>query len=285
MSEPLREIWIDKQLELYEGYLSDEWTGQVYDATKATSALYQMVVDLVLAWRTTVYTASMPATAIKAMQAATLGYAKFVSPDASIISFAEAVLAKVSRKVPELVEDRDLRARLMSEIVTVADEFRALRAAVTPKMPIEPLWQEFLEKDAFRLSVWASQRVAYVAFYNAYEAFLVDCVKLALEVTSLKATSDEFKEALRTGFGKDISVPCWTHHEMNNAKLVRHALSHAGGRETADLKKQKHGIKLLGGMLQIVPHDNHNLLRRLRAGVDALVAVASADPRFMSLSG
>jgi hypothetical protein len=46
----------------------------------------------------------MPATAIKAMQAATLGYAKFVSPDASVISFAEDVLAKVSRKVPELVE-------------------------------------------------------------------------------------------------------------------------------------------------------------------------------------
>lgn len=67
---------------------------------------------------------------------------------------------------------------------------------------------------------------------------------------------------------------------MNIAKLVRHALSHAGGRETADLKKQKHGITLIKGVLQIVPHDNHNLLRRLRAGVERLVAVAASMPRF-----
>jgi len=260
--------------------MSDEWTGQVYDASKGTAALYQMVVDLVLAWRTTAYTAMMPATSIKAMQAATLGYAKYVTPDGSVISYSEAVLAKVSRKVPELVENRNLRANLMSELVTVADEFRTARAAVTPEMPIEPLWQEFLEQDAFRLSVWASQRVAYVAFYNAYEAFLVDCAKRALAVRSLRATSDEFKEALRTGFAKDISAPCWTHHEINNARLVRHALSHAGGRETSDLKKQKHSIRLLGGVLQIVPDDNHKMLKRLRAGVDVVVTVAVADPKF-----
>jgi len=138
MREPLGTIWIDNRMESYEGYLPDEWTGQVSGASKATSTLYQMVVDLILAWRTTAYTAMMPAVAIKAMQAVTLGYAKFTSPDRSIISFAEAILAKVSRKVPELVEDRDLRSRLMSEIVTVADEFRANRAAVTPEMPALP---------------------------------------------------------------------------------------------------------------------------------------------------
>jgi hypothetical protein len=62
--------------------------------------------------------------------------------------------------------------------------------------------------------------------------------------------------------------------------LVRQALSHDASRETADLKKQKPGIKLLDGVLQIVPDDNHNLLRRLRNGVEALVAVAAADPKF-----
>lgn len=203
-----------------------------------------------------------------------------MSPDSSIIAFADAVLAKVSRKVPELVDDRQLRVRLASEIVRAADEFRAQRSAVTPEMPIEPLWQDFLKQDAFAMSVWSSQRISYVAFYNAYEAFLVDCAKLALGVSQLRATDKEFKESLRTGFGKDISVPCWTHHEMNNAKLVRHALSHADGRETPDLKKQKHGIKVLDGKLQIVPQDNHNLLRHLRAGVEAVVAVAAADPKF-----
>jgi hypothetical protein len=280
MGDPVRNIYLDKRIESYEGYMPDDWAPKAFGIVKPGSTLDDLMVDLLLAWRTIAYTASMPATTIKVAQATTLGYAKFVSPDSSIIEFADAVLAKVSRKVPELVDDRRLRARLASEIVTAADELRTQRSAVTPEMPVEPIWQDFLKQDAFAMSVWSSQRVSYVAFYNAYEAFLVDCAKVALGVSQLRATDKEFKEALRTGFGKDISVTCWTHHEMNNAKLVRHALSHADGRETADLKKQKHGIKVLDGKLQIVPEDNHNLLRRLRAGVEAVVAVAATDPKF-----
>jgi hypothetical protein len=237
-------------------------------------------MDLVLAWRAIAYTASMPVTAIKAMQAATLGYAKYVSPDGSIISFAESILAKVSRKIPELVEDRDLRSRLMSEFAIVADEFRARRSTITPEMPIEPLWQEFLEQDAFRLSVWASQRIAYVAFYNAYESFLVNCAKRALGVTQLRVSEKPFLSALRNAFGSDLSGVCWTNHEIHISREVRHSLSHAGGRETEKLKKQKHGIKLVDDVLQIFPDDNHNLLRRLRAGIDALISAAVAHPRF-----
>jgi hypothetical protein len=280
MSDPVRNIFIDTRIEAYEGYLPDAWAPTVFGRVKPGAALDSLLVDLVLAWRTTAYTASMPATAIKAMQAATLGYARFVSPDSSIISFADGILAKVSRKVPELVDDRNLRARLVSEIATVADEFRAQRAAVMPEMPINPIWQDFLKQDAFQMSVWSSQRVSYVAFYNAYEAFLVDCAKRALSITQLRTMDGAFLNALRTAFGSDLSGPCWTHHEIHIAREVRHSLSHAGGRETEKLKKQRHGIKLMDGVLQIVPHDNHALLRRLCAAVDAIVAVATSQPQF-----
>ena len=160
--------------------MPDDWAPKAFGPVKSGTALDDLLVDLLLAWRTIAYTASMPAIAIKVAQATTLGYAKFVSPDGSIIAFADAVLAKVSRKVPELVDDRKLRARLFREIVTVADEFRQQRSAVTPEMPIEPIWQDFLKQDAFAMSVWSSQRVSYVAFYNAYEAFLVDCASSPL---------------------------------------------------------------------------------------------------------
>jgi hypothetical protein len=282
MSDPVRNIYIDKRIGLYEGYVPDDWAPKAFGPVKPGSALDQLLVDLLLAWRTTAYTASMPATAIKVVQASTLGYAKFVSPDSSIIAFADAILAKVSRKVPELVDDRGLRARLVSEIATVADEFRAQRAAVTPEMPIEPIWHDFLKQDAFALSVWSSQRVSYVAFYNAYEAFLVDCAKRILGINRLRATDKAFLDALRTAFGNDLSGPCWTHHEIHIGREVRHSLSHAGGRETEKLKKQKHGIVLMEGVLQIVPDDNHKLLRRLRAGIDALVAAAAVNPKFLA---
>lgn len=277
MADPVRNIYIDNRMGQYEGYIPDDWAPKAFGPVKPGSALDNQLVDLLLGWRTTAYTASMPATAIKVAQSTTLGYAKYVSPDGMIVAHSEAIVAKVSRKVPELVEGRRLREALLKELVTVADELRAAHSAATPEMPI---WADFLKQDAFALSVWSSQRVSYVAFYNAYEAFLVDCAKLASGVGQLRATDKDFKEALRSGFGKDISSPCWSHHEINNARLVRHALSHADGRETADLKKQRHGVKVLDGKLQIVPHDNHNLLRRLRASVEALVDAAAADPKF-----
>ncbi len=280
MADPVRNIYIDKRMGQYEGYIPDDWAPKAFGPVKPGSALDNLLVDLLLGWRTTAYTASMPATAIKVAQSSTLGYAKYVSPDGMIVAYSEAIVAKVSRKVPELVEDRRLREAVLRELVTVADEFRAAHSAATPEMPVEPIWADFLKQDAFAMSVWSSQRISFVAFYNAYEAFLVNCVKFALGVGQLRATDKEFQEALRTGFGKDISSACWSHHEINNARLVRHALSHADGRETADLKKQRHGVKVLEGKLQIVPHDNHNLLRRLRAGVEALVDTATADPKF-----
>src|SRR5579862_7149150 len=193
MSDPIRSIYVDPRIELYDNYVPDEWAKKAFEPVNPGSALDQMLVDLVMSWRTTAYTASMPATAVKIAQSTTLGYAKFVSPDGSIVAFAEGVLARASRKVPELVDDRRLREELMKELVTAADDLRAQRAAVTPEMPTEPIWADFMKQDAFAMSVWSSQRVSFVAFYNAYEAFLVDCVKLTLGISELRATDKEFK--------------------------------------------------------------------------------------------
>jgi hypothetical protein len=281
MDAPVRKIYIDERIESYEGYVPDDWGAKAFEIAKSAPSLDRLLADLVLAWRTTAYIASMPATFIKGIQASTLGYAKFVSPDSSIVSFAENIIAKVSRKVPQLVDDRHLRSRLIAELATTADEFRNARAAVTPEMPIEPIWKDFLKQDAFYMSIWASQRVAYVSFYNAYEAFLVQCTKQALGLDRLRPTDKEFNQAVRTAFGNDTFDRCWTHHEINKARVVRHALSHAGGLETDDLKKHKHGIKLVDDVLQIVPGDNHAMLKRLRCAVDALVTAAVGHPRFM----
>ena len=99
--------------------------------------------------------------------------------------------------MPELVENSSLRARLVAELATIAAEFRDRAAAVKHDYPVEPIWAQFMSDTAFRISLWSSQRVAYVAFFNAYEAFLVDCVKRATGASSLRTQSDDFKKGLR----------------------------------------------------------------------------------------
>ena len=261
-------IALDDRLSSYEGYLPDGWIDQEpFKGVKHGCVLEILLYRLGLSWRTTAYVAAVPSMIVKMVQSALLGFAKVESPDASLIGFGEGVLAKLSRQVPELVEDRKLRAKLMIALVAEADLFRKTAAAVALDLPLEPMWRDFLDKHAFAMTVWASQQVAYVSFYNAYEAFLVDCMKHVLQVGSLRASDKSFLDGLRTAFGKDLTGPCWNHHELHIGREVRHSLSHGGGKPTAKLKKHKHGIVVEGGVLQIWPDDNRKLLSRLLKAV------------------
>ena len=49
-----------------------------------------------------------------------------------------------------------------------------------------------------------------------------------------------------------------------------------------NLKTQKHGVKMIGNDLQIVPEDIHRMLRRLRVAVDEIVTLTLTDPRFLA---
>ncbi len=282
MEEPDRTIHTETDIKAYEGYMPDGWGEKTIGPLPEGTVLERLLLDLGMSWRSASYTAQMPATSIRAMHAAIVGRSNFVSPDSSIVAYSERIIGQLCQRVPELVENGTLRARLIAELATVAADFRDRAAAVKNEYPVEPIWTQFMNDVAFRISLWSSQRVAYVAFYNAYEAFLVDCVKRATGASSLRTQSDDFKKGLRIGFAKDIADPCWFHAEINVARLVRHALSHNGGRETADLEKLKHGIKLIGEELQIVPEDNHKMLRRLRKAVEEVIGVALGDPKFMA---
>jgi len=114
----------------------------------------------------------------------------------------------------------------------------------------------------------------------------VDCLKVGKGVCRLRSTDKTaFNDALRTALSQDITGPCWSHHEINIPRLVRHALSHNGGRVTEDLRKQKHGVELVGDVLQIMPQDIHLMLRRLRKAVEEVIAVTSGDPKFLASAG
>lgn len=283
MAEPDRRIHTDTDINAYQGYMPDDWGEMVVGPIPEGTVVEQLVLDLALSWRTASYTAQMPATTIRAMHAAALGRGKFVTPDASIVRFADAIIGQLSHRVPVLVVDRQLGNQLVKELETIATEFRDRAAAVKEDFPIEPIWADFMNEVGFRLSLWASQRITYVAFYNAYEAFIVDCLKVGSGATSLRSTmKKEFNEALRTALGVDISGPCWSHQEINIPRVVRHALSHNGGRLTEDLKKLPHRIKLIGEELQIVPEDIHRMLRRFRTAVEHVVSVTKGNPKFQA---
>ncbi|HUE12885.1 MAG TPA: hypothetical protein VMR25_01865 [Planctomycetaceae bacterium] len=283
MDQPDRTIHTETDIKAYRGYMPDDWGAKTVGPIPAGTVLERLLLDLLMSWRSASYTAQMPATTIRAIHATAIGKGSVVTPDSSIVAYSERIIGALVQRVPELTENGSLRSKLMAELTKITADFRDRAAAVTNDIPIEPIWTQFMDDIAFRMSLWESQRVAYVAFYNAYEAFVVRCLKVGTGRSSLRSTDKKtFNEALRSGLAKDVSGPCWSHHEINIARLVRHALSHNDGHETEELSAQKHGIKLIGDELQIVPEDIHRMLRRLRKAVEEMIAATKDDPRFMA---
>lgn len=282
MSDLDRQIEIDDRIEAYSDYLPSGWMQVVSDAARPAPILDHILTDLLIVWRSTAYTASMPAIMPQSSRAVMQGYMGTVSPDSSIITFADGVLAKLSRKLPELVENSRLRATLVAELATIAAEFRDVRSNVKYEPPLAAFWQPLLCEPAFQMSVWSSQRVCYVAFCNAYEDFLTHCVwRLVGGDNQPRTNGKEFKRALQTAFGADMYTACWAHPDVERVRFVRNALSHSNGRETPGLEAHGHTIRVLGGVLQIFPEDLRAALNTLRGAVDALVAAAVRLPQFV----
>ncbi|HEY3966238.1 MAG TPA: hypothetical protein VGM05_16885 [Planctomycetaceae bacterium] len=292
MDDASRTIYVNCDLVAYGNFLPDEWAESVFEKAKTAPCLDNLLLDLTQTWRAVAYTASMPSAFVRSVQGAVLSYARHKTSDASIASFGGHVLSRVADELRDEVSlSRKLRRTIAGRISVIAKEFREQAAKIEPQMSIEEVWQEFFRKDkagdGFAQSIWGSQRVSYVAFYNEYEAFLIQCAKVVLGKSSLRITDKsgkkEFYDALRSKFGTDLFDVCWGHSEINIARLVRHALSHAGGQETDDLKKLNHGFMLADGKIQIGPQHVHRMLRHLLAGVTALVAAAAVLPAFATI--
>jgi hypothetical protein len=274
MPDPVRRIEIDDRIEAYSNYLPSDWMEAVSERAKPAPVLEDILTDMLLAWRATAYTASMPALMPQSSQAVLQGYMGTTSPDSSIITFAEGVLAKLSRKVPELVENSRLRATLMAELASIASEFRDVRANVKHEVPVNTFWQPFLHEPAFQMGVWSSQRVCYDTFCNAYENFITHCVWQLVGGDQPRTQGKEFKRALQTQFGTDLYTACWSNPDVERVRFIRNALSHANGRETPNLKAHGHRVRVLDGVLQIFPEDLRAMLHTLRGAVDAMVSAA-----------
>jgi hypothetical protein len=79
-------------------------------------------------------------------------------------------------------------------------------------------------------------------------------------------------------FGQQVAQDCLNAPEVRAARLVRNALAHNGGKETDELKKIQHGIRVEGGVLQIMAPDTRRLFDVLKDRAYKLVEKALALP-------
>ncbi len=286
MNEAVREIHTESDITAYQDYLRGEWCEKTSSQIQEGTILKRLFIDLELSWRSTSYTAQLPATSILAMHAAALGRGKFASSDRTILAYSEKIVDELIQRLPGIAEICSMRSAITRELVIISAETRdEIASKKEVGVPVELIWSEFMGTAPFRLSLWSSQRVSYVAFFNAYEVFLVNCLKVGTGRESLRSTVKEFKSALREGLDKDISEACWHHHDIRIVRDVRHALIHNGGRETKDLKTHNHGIRMCKSELQIVPADIKRMLSLFMHAVDEIISVTRDNEKFKQPEG
>lgn len=256
----------DSRLESYRDYLTTESAKNLADSVGRDSVLGDKLIHLIGEWRSATYVAAFPAHSARMVESALIAFASSGSEDDSVLGFGEAAITKLSQRVPDLVSEPSLRRQLLRELVNTAKDFLEAKSRVSPERYIGSMWNELQKHHVLQMAICAAQRFAYISCYNAYEAFVVDCVATASGISSIRSSTDEFKGLLKSTFSRDIQQPCWTNSKITACREIRNSLVHKGGKPTNKLLRMKHEVLVHEGRLQVWPHDVKHLLRVLTDG-------------------
>ena len=142
----------------------------------------------------------------------------------------------------------------------------------------EQLWRHFHLEDPkmseMHLAIFGSQRLCYVAIYFAYETFVRETLAIFKGVEEFRELNfRDVKKAANECFTKEVADACLD-KVVDDARRIRNAIAHNGGKLGKNSNGNIHGIRIEGGTLQVMPHDSRKLIRELEGRVEKLVEAA-----------
>lgn len=275
-----RIIYVTTSIDEYRNVFSDDWASRIAELVKGKVRIDELVFDLTMEWRAAVYTAALPVSILEHMKRFHDTYINHGELNTTLLRLAEIIPGTLAQRVPALTSHPALIRELQREIVKIGADFESARDKVSFEFPLEESWQDYLKETVFQLSLWGSQRICYVAIYNAYDNFLQQCVRIELAQPNYRPKPKQFQQVFTKCFGATLLHTCWTNDDLSIARSARHSLSHAGGRLTPELADKKHGFELKQDRIQIVPEKTKQLLVVLKDAVQAMAEKAVTMPKF-----
>ncbi len=262
-------ILIDKRKESYGTFFSDDFATRAFNCSDDCIEIRKPVFALIASWRATSYSGALPSVLLMTLKNFHDGFTNEPS-SAGMLRYSEFVLAKLCREIPSLSVDSELCRQIQSKIVELSAQIIEVDRTVNMRLDSEGVWQDFLALHPFVMGVHATMRQTYLAIYGAYEHFLVSLLKIAMGGQAVRITDQDFKKKFRDAFG-DLVEAAWLDPNIVNAKRVRNALIHAGGRVTKDLEKQKIPVVVHDGELHVFPEHNRELYDLLKVPALAMM--------------
>jgi len=267
----------DERLEAYNIQLTRGFAKRITSEADKSPVLAEVVYDFVLALRAVGITASLPFTVVSQMNKFVDAYMR-ATPEPVGKKIAGAITARLVREVG--IDDPDLRNRIAAKCLEIGASAHHLRTNFSP-FSADDIWNMYRNEKGFQIALTESQRIGFVATYNAYESFLIRCLAIALARPTLrKGSDDKFQESFHSAFGKDACRFCWEDTEIQLFRAARHALAHAGGRETKELIRLGHPFSVKTDTIQIAPGHLQYAINLVEQKSEHLVANALSHPAF-----
>jgi hypothetical protein len=279
--ELIKHMKIDDRLEAYRPFFDHSWAEELFDIATAAPKLADIVFDLTLSLKGLSNTAAIPLSAVDVAQAYAKGHNLGRLSNSLTLKLVSHLAARVCQKV--VMPEGDA-ASLKTIMLDIAEEFYQKAEGKSVDFPRQELWDGFTKvvdgeeqetpKNEFRLGLWACQRICFSGVFFAYEDFLVRCVQTQIG-KRVRSTDKDFNKSCDDTLGHKLTSNCWTDQDVKVAKLIRNSLAHAGGRETSDLQKVRHGIVVCDGSLQIMPEDVAKLFTLLKPRIKSITEWAA----------
>ncbi len=95
----------------------------------------------------------------------------------------------------------------------------------------QELWEQLLEVNAFKASLWKIAEGSFCAIYYAYENLLVRLLSEIVQ-TPIRVSDRDFTKRLISVYGQSLATRFWNSNSISVAREVRNCITHNGGKAT-----------------------------------------------------
>ena len=260
---------IDEKHDSYQPFF-DHASAQQIDQAASGPPLAMIVFDLCSIWKSVSNTHSLPLVMfelLKSFAKEYLGGRDYIGRE-----YVKLLTRRLPGEVGSLSHMK--RKQLGEAFERIYVDIPKRESDVMDAVVVNVWKDEIMPNFDFTTSVWSSQRLCYGATYYAYEDFLVRTYRALVNKPDYRLpNAREFGVAFENAFTAELRDFCFS-GEVNVARLARNALAHNGGRETDELRKEKHSLIVTDGEIQIMPSNNRALFDLLKERATRVVAEA-----------
>ena len=257
-----RSIKIDERKEAYGTFFRDDFAIKALESSKRSERLHRIAFDLVSAWRSASYSGALPAVLVMTLKSFHDGYAN-EPRSVGMLKYSEVVLSQLCTAIPALTSNEKISRSIQSSILDISCRIVEVDKSLKLDFDLEAAWQDYLKLIPFQMGVHALMRQTYLAIFSAYEDYIISLLKLASGDPNIRITNQDFNKKFRGTFGALVES-VWFDSRIQKAKLVRHALMHAGGRVTPALEGKETPVAVHEGYMHIFPEHNQALYDLLK---------------------